>query len=813
MPDTPYPLPRAIRQSDILAGDGGATYGPFAYKIFDIEDVAVYRRAAGSADAWAAADFTAAKATTPTPLELDDFTITFAAAIDATTEFIVVSERLHERTAAITRGGALSGQLMEKELSKQGSVLQEQRRDIDRAVKVDYGADAQALPAPEADHAIGWVDGKLANVPNGGPALYDAVATAQAAQTGAVAARTGAETARTGAETARTAAEALIADPALVDALFAKSFTPSGAGGELSTLRAAIERVHYLPWTHATAETDYGNALDDAVALQASDQKQIVLQSGTFAGMGPVALNGAYQIAGHGYRNSVVTVAASTDPFFNAPGGAGSGKHIGGGVSDLKVQAVGPASNPAQGMNLRGQAYTVYRNVEVWNFQTACKLEGGVGARFENVFLSRGKQALLLSGPSSSDQNTVTNFTGGKLDIAETLIKFSGMNYYLSLDNVVFENFSKLLEPVTPGTDFLAGLYIRGGHIESFGTGKVTYTGDTLATATPSDDKIDMTGAIAPIISGTRISGSFTVTGAVYPRLRDVVTVASTGYPTAMFSVTGDAFELSIAQPNVANFTGNHGLLTTKPVIGSVETYLDKDYVAGTAESLLLGQAGGFFGFSEEGFQNLFTSPDTTAYPGANIPYWPTRTATVTGGQTTCTGQTDGVLIQNGYVNATGWSAAVPGAWYAIEVAWNAVAVDDIFRVEIYSQGGGALRKKISFKMRDTGMHHRFIPFLADYADTRFYLAHDGGTNGIKIHRIQLHSGARVRPFLNYRQTVAGAFKVDAGLVTDFGDTIPAGTDGKIGDKRLKRTPVAGGTIGWVKTGATTWKTFGAIAA
>lgn len=60
--------------------------------------------------------------------------------------------------------------------------------------------------------------------------------------------------------------------------------------------------------------------------------------------------------------------------------------------------------------------------------------------------------------------------------------------------------------------------------------------------------------------------------------------------------------------------------------------------------------------------------------------------------------------------------------------------------------------------------------------------------------------------------TVAGAFRTEGGIITDYGDTIPGAGVGKIGDMRMMRTPVALGNRGWVKTSGG-WKTFGVIAA
>lgn len=151
MDEQPYPLPRETRESAVLDGDGGASYGPFGFKIFDEEDVEVWRLDDGET-VWALQAVTVTKTAA---LGFDTFSILFPAVVPATTSFIVAGRRLHERDLAVTRGGAISAQELEKELSKQGSVLQELRRDLGRTVRFPPGFDgAPFLPAMTAGKAL-----------------------------------------------------------------------------------------------------------------------------------------------------------------------------------------------------------------------------------------------------------------------------------------------------------------------------------------------------------------------------------------------------------------------------------------------------------------------------------------------------------------------------------------------------------------------------------------------------------------------------------------------------------------------------------
>lgn len=147
----PYPLPREIRETSIQTGSGVATYGPFTFKIFDENDVEVWRLDDGATE-WALQAVTVTKTA---DLAHDYFSITFPANVPATTTFRVSGRRLHERQVAVTRGGTIDSTMLEKELSKQGAILQELRRDLGRTVRFPPGFAGQPyLPVMTAGSAI-----------------------------------------------------------------------------------------------------------------------------------------------------------------------------------------------------------------------------------------------------------------------------------------------------------------------------------------------------------------------------------------------------------------------------------------------------------------------------------------------------------------------------------------------------------------------------------------------------------------------------------------------------------------------------------
>jgi hypothetical protein len=165
MADTPYPLPKSIRQTDWLIGTGATTYGPFGenWGIFDNDDVEVETRPAGGGEP-VLSDAVAEK--TSLAERYSPFTITFPVAITAATEYRVTGRRRHERALAVTRGGAVHGDDLELELSKQSILHQELRRDVAALpppfprASTFFGFDADGKPATFAQPpALTFIDG------------------------------------------------------------------------------------------------------------------------------------------------------------------------------------------------------------------------------------------------------------------------------------------------------------------------------------------------------------------------------------------------------------------------------------------------------------------------------------------------------------------------------------------------------------------------------------------------------------------------------------------------------------------------------
>lgn len=159
MAPTPYILPREKRESAILVGNGTVgPFGPSLYKIFDTADVAVFAKALGeTVYTDVTAGCTIAKVNPAAAY--DYFTVTFGAAVPATTSWYHQARRTAERSVAVTKAGTINSLELEKELSKQASAQSELRRDVDRAVRVNAGDEPMTI--------IPGADGELPKFENG----------------------------------------------------------------------------------------------------------------------------------------------------------------------------------------------------------------------------------------------------------------------------------------------------------------------------------------------------------------------------------------------------------------------------------------------------------------------------------------------------------------------------------------------------------------------------------------------------------------------------------------------------------------------
>lgn len=140
----PYPLPRGIRSTGELAFDGvNSAFGPFDFKIFDVEDLGIYIKHADELQYTKVSGLTVSKTD---GFDYDTFSIDFGSVHPSTSKFVVRGERTPERSVAVTKGGTINSGSLEKELSKNSIVDQEFIRDYNRSLMLDIGSVAPVVP-------------------------------------------------------------------------------------------------------------------------------------------------------------------------------------------------------------------------------------------------------------------------------------------------------------------------------------------------------------------------------------------------------------------------------------------------------------------------------------------------------------------------------------------------------------------------------------------------------------------------------------------------------------------------------------------
>lgn len=134
----PYPLPREIRSTGAMSFDGvNQAFGPFAFSIFDLQDVKVLVRHENDRFY---SDVTGSVTVTKTGASAyDTFSVDFGQVHPVSSVYVVEGARVPERSVSVIKGGGIKSNELEKELTKNAVEDAELRRDYDRAVKAEPG--------------------------------------------------------------------------------------------------------------------------------------------------------------------------------------------------------------------------------------------------------------------------------------------------------------------------------------------------------------------------------------------------------------------------------------------------------------------------------------------------------------------------------------------------------------------------------------------------------------------------------------------------------------------------------------------------
>lgn len=151
-----FQFPRSARRSDYDATPGQTVFGPTGWLAFDVADIVVRRRPLAAVNGRWVTVTTGVTVTLTAPVA-GYVTATFDGA-QTGYQVRVEARRVHPRTLDVTRAGSIQTALLERELDKQASVLQEVRRDINDALSTNDDQDDR-LNAQDLDLAD--MDGRV----------------------------------------------------------------------------------------------------------------------------------------------------------------------------------------------------------------------------------------------------------------------------------------------------------------------------------------------------------------------------------------------------------------------------------------------------------------------------------------------------------------------------------------------------------------------------------------------------------------------------------------------------------------------------
>lgn len=234
MATTPYPLPRETRETAVLDGNGTAgPYGPTGFKVFDTNDVVVLLRPDGGVHF----EPVAASISKTAGIEFDTVSVTFADPVPVSSKFVIQARRTHARQLAVTRSGTMDAPQLEKELSKQATVISELRRDIDNSLLLPPGTGGRSVEIlPEGHYYLTDADGNMVDGGTG-QEIANAEAYSLAARAAAALAQAGA-----GAPVFSTKAIAEAYAPAVAPDFINTAFTNTdqlpGSGGVFADVGA-----------------------------------------------------------------------------------------------------------------------------------------------------------------------------------------------------------------------------------------------------------------------------------------------------------------------------------------------------------------------------------------------------------------------------------------------------------------------------------------------------------------------------------------------------------------------------------------------
>ena len=561
------------------------------------------------------------------------------------------------------------------------------------------------------------------------------------------------------------------------------------------------------------------------------------MSSGTYEVASPIALTNGMHLSGAGSRATYLRNTSATSAL-TIDGGAVNSKDFGVVVEDIRIQSSNYAGTRDAALYLKDLGFTTLRNMELIGHKTAAlHAQAVVGLSTYDMQFKFSQVAERYDNPDPTSGNTVTLHLGAVRDINGIGIQSSGiLRQYLDIAGV-FQNNNTIFNRDGQGEE--RGFTMLSPWFENNGPGTVTLTENDLQYTGGQPHVVVLGPLTRPVMLSPYFAGDYTINGGTTPKLVDATVTPSTiigslhftnQYPPHQHELSVRAAGTSLDQADTG--TGNHGIRTDLPLVGSLETPDEAYPKAGVHQSLAIANAAGIIhGHSPEAVANRCHTPIShTAYAGSNRLYWPSVYRTALGfasavilspGQPDPYNGNTAVRVTGGYCGSSDIATSINGGKYMrVMAVVRAVApgAEAYFHLHINGADvGTGFRKTQVLTLHDTRWRLlSWVQYLAPAVGKKYRLGFGAQSGEIDVARLCIFDGTDMYPPLDYGQYVDRPFTFDHGQVEVRGNSAPTTGTWRIGDRVRFGSPTAGGHMGAVCIAAGTpgvWKNYGDIAA
>lgn len=478
-----------------------------------------------------------------------------------------------------------------------------------------------------------------------------------------------------------------------------------------------------------------------------------------------------------------------TDQAFTTVDDAGYAKTFAQELKDVQIEQTGTL-HTGSGVRYVDVGYDWVTKSYIYGFNYGIELRGSVGTHISDTRIQGCATAIHASGAVTLESTTITTINNCYLTVATNAITHTGNVKGFHVQDTTIESNTNVYGGGAP-----QNMVFRNCWFED-------------------NDYFDLDDALVPVLETCYWAGNQDITGGFAPKFQNMHITGADNFP--VFKTTGAVCDVT-AVGSTYDYTGQHGMTLTYPIVGSASSPFERYAPQQTSTSQAIGElAGTVFGYSQPTTNRVGNPVSQTAYHASG--YWPYGGATVTTGQADMFGGTGSTKLEigggSGYHQSSTFVVQAD-KWYSYQVAFSMVSGDEEIGLWVEGQGASTLDKRMRWEIPDTNVRVLHVLFRGDTGITGVRVGIYIPQSGVIIHRVGLFLEAQLKPFIPEGRAVTLPFEMKMNNVECRSSAAPVAGTWAVGDVVYNTAPAAGGTMGWVCTSAGTpgtWKTFGNIA-